>query len=257
MRRGFLTASNSDKRASAVDEADVVAKPAAITELAKQVEQQLQVRDTTLITLPKSKDRTFGYQQANPYILRSDARFPISSSYFVYLPPSAKPGEADLVIVTDDVGLVNKIPSWTILNKSLTAAHQTGPFEIVDIPGKGLGLVATRAIRKGELICAERPLCFFPVPVETAGDDAPETAYVHRAALSRLAPSQQAKLMSLSFHHPESELHEVLSRLNTNGLPALFSKSQVQGDRYQAVYDKLSRANHSCVPNAKSVSEIS
>ena len=61
MRRGFLTASNSDKRASAVDEADVVAKPAAINELAKQVGQQLQVRDTTLITLPKSKDRTFGH----------------------------------------------------------------------------------------------------------------------------------------------------------------------------------------------------
>jgi hypothetical protein len=44
------------------------------------------------------------------------------------------------------------------------AADYVGPVEIVDIPGKGKGVVVTRDIKPGTLLMASKPLAWSPPP---------------------------------------------------------------------------------------------
>ena len=254
MRRGFLTVSKADKKANADVRSNIGVKGAADNELADElaelVEQQLEVRRAPLITLPKFRDVTFVFRQANPHILRADWRLPIPSPYIIYLPPSAVPGDAELAIVENDIGnLASWLKGWNKQAMRIETADRS--FEIANIPGKGLVMIALRDVRKGEVIYAERPLFITSKVVNRASDDTDQMAYMQRATLSRLNIAQQEALMALSACHPAAERHEVHSRIGTNALAAYFKKSNAEEETHVAVFATLSRANHSCATNTK------
>lgn len=92
--------------------------------------------------------------QISPLILLSDT-LP-QSTYFGYFPPgSSKP---EMVLIHNDLEKVKAAANWPVWKRkgSITVSAQDTKIKIVPIEGKGLGMVATRAIRAGELIYQER-----------------------------------------------------------------------------------------------------
>ncbi|KAJ7644316.1 hypothetical protein FB45DRAFT_736700 [Roridomyces roridus] len=112
------------------------------------------------------------------------------------------------------------------------------PFVLVDIPGKGQGLVATRFIEQGELVLREEPL--FVVPQQTT--ESP-TALISRL-LNDLDASDREAFLNLTYVHfpegldPETHPEEVaLAIFQTNAAAA--------GDG-AGLFPLFSRLNHGC-----------
>lgn len=66
----------------------------------------------------------------------------------------------------------------------LESPQQASCFELADVPGKGIGAVATRDIKRGERILAERPL--FTIDLQARSPEAGAAAA--EASVRRLAP---------------------------------------------------------------------
>ncbi|GAA6007248.1 SET domain-containing protein [Rhodotorula paludigena] len=90
------------------------------------------------------------------------------------------------------------------------AASPTRPFKIVDVPGKGKGVVSTRAIQAGELVLAEKPLF-------TAGLVCPEASIA--AKVAQLSSVDQPAFYSLSIAPPMTCYGPHRARFDTNALP--------------------------------------
>ncbi|KAF4577219.1 hypothetical protein EYR36_005206 [Pleurotus pulmonarius] len=135
------------------------------------------------------------------------------------------------------------------------------PYSIVEISGKGLGMVATKDLAPGDLIVAERPLLVAPRLLRTLGsvvfhDNATkeqqeaaksfETEKTIRYAYDRMRPEDQAAYMKLHNAHLHDGSGPLFGIMRTNRY-ALFD---LQGETYTGVFEDLSRINHSCCPNA-------
>lgn len=110
------------------------------------------------------------------------------------------------------------------------------PFRVVAVAGKGLGLVATRIIRRAELVIKEQPLL-----VKVKGGQTLEAQY------RGLGPEQQAALLGLHHDNPGDTLArrlEVIFRANGCEVRLDDSGSSVAG-----VYPTIPRMNHSCAPS--------
>ncbi|EJT47498.1 hypothetical protein A1Q1_03610 [Trichosporon asahii var. asahii CBS 2479] len=108
-------------------------------------------------------------------------------------------------------------------------------FEVRSIPGKDLGLVATADIPKGTRILKEAPLLVVklgkPVQIEAAVS----------AAIQSFGPWKKKALLGLYNCHRDTKykLHGIFV---TNALP--------RGEGAGAVFEYISRINHSCRPNS-------
>ncbi|KAI0355862.1 SET domain-containing protein [Trametes cingulata] len=114
------------------------------------------------------------------------------------------------------------------------------PYKLVTVPGKGKGLIAARAISRGELVLAERPL----LTQERGFDNS-----TILKALAQLSDAQQREYFSLAnawkgVHPPP------LGVFKTNALPCGDHEagSATMADR-AAVFALGSRFNSSCEPN--------
>ncbi|KAL5524496.1 hypothetical protein ACEPAF_9636 [Sanghuangporus sanghuang] len=110
-------------------------------------------------------------------------------------------------------------------------------FDVVDIPGKGKGVVAMRDIEQGALLIKERPL----IVVASSTDSSP--AHLLKSRLRNLTPSQRDEYYSLSYVHPGKDLKSLsedditLAIFQTNGISA--------GDSV-GLFPRTARLNHGC-----------
>ena len=250
MRKGFFASPKAEKPAERPVAASVHSEtPESVTEATDELTIDENAENAE-ISLPSDEDRTVVHQEENPFILQSDYRF--DSPYFAYLPPSAEPGEAELVFIDDNVDVAEASADWPVWKQPRQDDSSPKSFTISAIPGKGLGMIATRDIRKGELICSERPFYVSSKSKLIAPDQGMNTGYFQRAAASRLGRKQRAQLLALSNHYPADQLDEIPGKLNTNFLPAdVTCPPPADRDQYCAAFATLSRANHSCAPNTK------
>ena len=111
---------------------------------------------------------------------------------------------------------------------------------VAELPGRGLGVVAARAIRRGEVLISERPLVrltpALAKPIEHWFDHDPQHA---RRLLSRLCRSAGPPL---KWEWWDAELDAVV---NTNSFTLLSN-----GSVHSYIFYELSRLNHHCDPNA-------
>ncbi|KAH9836259.1 SET domain-containing protein [Rhodofomes roseus] len=114
------------------------------------------------------------------------------------------------------------------------------PIIVQDIPGKGKGVIAARAIVPGELVLLEAPLFTLP-------SDYDNSAVL--AKLAALTESEQRQFLSLTNCH-QGRLPPPLGTCKTNALPC-GDQSSSYGDRAERVGIFLmgSRFNSSCVQN--------
>jgi len=116
----------------------------------------------------------------------------------------------------------------------------------VDIPGKGVGLRATRDIPRGEYFLLERPLLTCSVGTLTAAIVTNFDMLIGKS----MTPEHQVAYYKLhNCKSKEAGMVESLSIMRTNGLESHWP-SDLDDEPQHTVFDMLSRANHSCVPNA-------
>ncbi|KAL1686709.1 hypothetical protein GGG16DRAFT_117637 [Schizophyllum commune] len=133
--------------------------------------------------------------------------------------------------------------------------------------GKGLGVFATRDIKPGELIIAERPLLVVPIAVPSV-ENIPAYFSMEQVVQARLAewekaldilvgrmlPDRREAFMKLANSHTTDGSGPILGRIRTNGIAA--SGLHYRGQRgpegqFSATCELISRVNHSCSPNAR------
>ncbi|KLO05931.1 SET domain-containing protein [Schizopora paradoxa] len=107
------------------------------------------------------------------------------------------------------------------------------PFHVVDLPGKGKGVIALRDIQQGELLIREEPL--FILPTSTQGNP---SVLINRT-LAPLSYAQRISFFSLSFMPEDVEGYDAiaLATLQTNAISAADGIG---------IFPTTARLNHGC-----------
>lgn len=127
-------------------------------------------------------------------------------------------------------------------------------FKVVDSAGKGFGVIAAKPIERGTIILSERPLCIWPqsLTVESARNHFEQLSTTQQEAYMELCPAVEGL---------QGVENEILSRRAANGfaitLPSLAEGMRIPGFAEDEettlgfVFSRVSRFNHSCLPNAQ------
>ncbi|KAL8278075.1 hypothetical protein RQP46_009535 [Phenoliferia psychrophenolica] len=182
-----------------------------------------QLRQTLRRSLPRQPisavpRRTLFWSSAAPVVTHlSTASIPSVA------PNLLLPLLAALLLASDSDDLPND-PPWT-------------PTDMTKL-GKGIGCLAARALSRGDLLIAERPLCIWPQGLT------PQQAEELFAAMS---DKQKEVFMQLAKTEGKSAgMSEVLARRATNGFSIKLPGS---GKTVGMIFPRIARLNHSCLPN--------
>ncbi|KAI0785808.1 hypothetical protein C8Q75DRAFT_310725 [Abortiporus biennis] len=138
----------------------------------------------------------------------------------------------------------------------------TKSYEIRELPGRGKGVVALQDIQAGELILAERPLIicsaatmFSELPAGTTAVPGVVNDALARyeTLVDRMDSSRKADFMALVNSHEHDGSGPYLGRIRTNAFMVTFDGNNGANSytsKYGVVGKDISRANHSCCPNA-------
>ncbi|KAK4445088.1 SET domain-containing protein 5 [Podospora aff. communis PSN243] len=129
-----------------------------------------------------------------------------------------------------------------ILDEFLTLeSNENGPFKVVDIPGKGKGVVATRLIKRYEPIMVDYSVLLIDMGFATEVPARKGYRLLHAAA-DRLANPDSVRTLGQSNGLAKDPIENVL---RTNGFHTMLG-----GGQHMALYPLVSRINHACKPNA-------
>lgn len=122
-------------------------------------------------------------------------------------------------------------------------------YRIAPIPYKGLGVIASRQIRTGELIIGERPAMILPERMECLHQRTLDQ--VHFMIFDQMPFVNQLALSALSSTGDE---HPIVSKIWNNEICLELGNTSEQDASpytYSAVYPTISRCNHDCAPNSR------
>jgi len=125
-------------------------------------------------------------------------------------------------------------------------AKKTAPaWKLVDIEGKGKGLIAANDIQAGDRIMIDRPLVKLP-----PGSDRTVVAQDLLASLNLLPEEDKLEYFTLTSN--PSKLPQDPGARVTEEMMALsiFESNAVRSGNESALYKNVCRINHSCLPNA-------
>jgi len=148
----------------------------------------------------------------SPRIILSDHRYE-GAPCFLYLPDDRR----DMVFV-DHFSNVQSIASWPVWRQEVTQHTGQVCHRVQPIPGKGMGVVAARAIAEGELILAERPIWAGRSRLSCAADQTSMNGIFYRAAIRDLSTRSRTAFLELANSYPAAEYDIVPGILNTNCL---------------------------------------
>lgn len=116
----------------------------------------------------------------------------------------------------------------------------TPAFEVTALPGRGLGLLATRRIERGETLFSHSPVLIMQAFVETVLPER-HLDFLFQQAVQNLPDETRLLYMGLMGHFEEhgEDVDEVRDRFETNAFN-LFD--------FAGVFPETSRLNHACRP---------
>lgn len=163
-----------------------------------------------------------------------DGPYDCIESYCVFVNPKLNDG---LVLISPEpnVGVIDNFSNTKELFK-----HETPPFYATPIPGKGIGLIANRTIKKNEIIFHTTPamLVQFGPHLDFDGETRLE---LYDRAVAHLPPTAQ--------EHFQSQYGEdAFMKVDRNAF-RLFINGERPYSGHLAVYPQVSRMNHDCRPN--------
>ncbi|GAA6005407.1 hypothetical protein JCM11491_003632 [Sporobolomyces phaffii] len=121
------------------------------------------------------------------------------------------------------------------------------PWKVASMSAKGYGAVADKDLDLGDLLIAERPLCIWPSKLDQRQA---------KELFDQMDEREQRAYMDLApVVAKDANLDDIRSRRAANGfsiaLPAVPGYSGTQ--TVSMIFPKISRINHSCLPNASQV----
>ncbi|KAK2020769.1 hypothetical protein LX32DRAFT_497342, partial [Colletotrichum zoysiae] len=120
--------------------------------------------------------------------------------------------------------------------------HTPSPFEVREVPGKGLGAVADATIRAGDVVLRERP-ALLQLMTELADPvGRMRVLWVLEEGFVRLPLGDQRGVFDLSRSTGGHVLEDVI---RTNAFGATFN-----GVGHFGLFPRAARINHACMPNA-------
>ncbi|KAI0172597.1 SET domain-containing protein [Hypoxylon sp. FL1284] len=157
-------------------------------------------------------------------------------------------GNAGISIVTTPetaaagVGVLEDAdPRWAdwARGRPLVVADDPPPYEFVELEGRGVGVIARRAIPKGEVVMLR-----YPVVVRLSDSkhwkNQDLLKLLHRAAV-QLPPRDAGQMMKLARSKGGYVVDDII---NTNAFGV-----KINGLDHSALYVDVSRLNHACKPN--------
>ncbi|KZV95869.1 SET domain-containing protein [Exidia glandulosa HHB12029] len=185
--------------------------------------------------------------ELHPRIVCSDIRLPPERApHFMYLPP----GRADMVFVDylENLQAMARWPVWSQCSPDVPTGSSP-LYEIRGIPGKGLGMVAQRHLKAGELIVSERPVYAQRADLPRSSDFNYFNGLPYIAPVSGLSPSAQASIYSLTTAFG-TKRHRLAGIFHTNNLELDITHEPDPQNRFVGCFPTIARANHDCSPNS-------
>lgn len=118
-------------------------------------------------------------------------------------------------------------------------------YEISHLPGKGKCLIARRDIRAGEVILTEKPLINMPDSVYSYEDMRDVETWLDRH-LNRFSSDDRITFFDLA----DCRTPALTDGQEEKSALGIFFTNDMNFDGDAAIFPVISRANHSCVPNA-------
>ncbi|KAK0207470.1 hypothetical protein IW262DRAFT_533858 [Armillaria fumosa] len=178
-----------------------------------------------------------------PRIVLSDTRIP-GSPCFLYLPR----GKHDMVYI-DSIAKVKELSTWRVWDEPAPSDNRDA-IAFRPVEGKGVGMVARRTIRAGELIIAERPVYAQRKMLPRCSDQNTMNGVFHLAAVKDLSNTSREAIFSLKNSKPG--YHPLSGILQTNFLMLDITEEPDPDpdNQFVGIFPLLSRANHDCTPNS-------
>jgi len=143
------------------------------------------------------------------------------------------------VVYCDFLSILSAFIRETPGHQAVTLESDGPLFEVVDLPGKGKGVVALRDIKQGELLFREPPL--FLVPRQT--HESP-TALIY-LILGTLNKEQLSSFYGLSYIEPAGK-HDTLEEDPSQIALAIFQTNAVSAGDAVGLFPQMARLNHGC-----------
>ena len=129
------------------------------------------------------------------------------------------------------------------------ATHCSGPrhtsnmYKLVEVEGKGMGLVAARNIKKGEIVVEEKPI------FALNNDTSKNTVMNNLQEINKMSEKKKKESLALcdSYQNGSNDAETIVSIFVTNRID-LCTQPEL-GVNKSGLYATLSRINHSCSPN--------
>ncbi|KAJ7616366.1 hypothetical protein DFH06DRAFT_1012975 [Mycena polygramma] len=186
-----------------------------------------------------------------PRIICSDpslAQFDVA--HILFIPP-----QQPQIALVDTLKHCREIAKWPVWRSYLPGRREGVPSEaseplvvVEDIAGKGRGMVAKALIKAGTLVLSEKPIFVINASVSRSASHTNENGILQDLGISGLAKEKREKFMELKNSFPER--NPTVGRLSTNYLTIDLSPTPDLASEVRACFETLSRANHSCMPNA-------
>ena len=116
-------------------------------------------------------------------------------------------------------------------------------YKLVEVEGKGMGLVAARSIKKGEIVVEEKPI--FALDNDTSKN----TVMTNLQEINKMSDKKKKESLALcdSYQNGSNDAEKIVSIFVTNRID-LCTQPEL-GVNKSGLYATLSRINHSCAPN--------
>lgn len=115
------------------------------------------------------------------------------------------------------------------------------PFVVIDMPGKGKGMIATRNIKQGEMVLREKPL--FTVPMQITEEPGP----LLLNALAELEPFERDIFYNLTYVNMPDDVAPGTTEYDEQLALAIFQTNSISaGHKAVGLFPQTARMNHGC-----------
>ncbi|TGO24959.1 hypothetical protein BPAE_0090g00030 [Botrytis paeoniae] len=180
---------------------------------------------------------------------------PKTPQFCVYTSTTFASGRGISLLTTPKIASkIASLPAFTssLPFQPLYNSSNPAPFEIRELPGRGMGVIATRPIKRGTILFAYPTIGIYHNSAFPRSHNSSSSSQNHTSLFSlsatQLPPSSSNLLYSLAAHETHRQLHNgegIIGRLNTNTFGEDFL-----GQEHSIVVPETARLNHDCRPNA-------
>lgn len=152
------------------------------------------------------------------------------------------PSNHGVSIITTPESASNLLSYGSLTNQSVEHTMKTSTYKIVEIPGKGKGMVATRKIKKGEIFLVDYPSVLIGVPF-LQDVQAHHRRRLVKKGIERLSGEMRQAVHALARKGGNYLLDDIFA-VNAVSVPL----GEEEGDQAMGLFGEFSRINHDCRP---------